>query len=129
MGLGLKMSSMVNSVLPLSLGSIAGTVLWALALYLGFSPVADRVIDGCHRWLQSLKADSAAPSNRPGNPDHDAQMAAASLLSVVPFLALGGMAHYGLSFSLGGSWAVSLGIIAFIIGGVYELGRQSGQAE
>jgi hypothetical protein len=56
-------------------------------------------------------------------------MAAASLLSVVPFLVAGGVTHYGLSFSLGGSWAVSLGIIAFIIGGVYELGRQSGQAE
>lgn len=111
----------------LSLGTIAGTVLWALALYLGFSPVANRVIDGCHRWIQSPKVDApAAPSAHPG---HAAQMAAASLLSVVPFLALGGMAHYGLSLSLGGSWAVSLGIIAFMVGGVYELGRQSGQAE
>jgi hypothetical protein len=56
-------------------------------------------------------------------------MAAASLLSVFPFLALGGVAHYGLSFSLGGSWAVSLGVIAFMVAGVYELGRQSGQAD
>lgn len=124
---------MISSVLPLSLGlgSIAGTVLWALALYLGFSPVADRVIDGCHRWLQSLKADAqdSTPANHPQNPSHEAQMAAASLLSVVPFLAAGGVAHYGLSLSLGSSWAVSLGIIAFIVGGVYELGRQSGQAD
>lgn len=123
------MSSMVSSVLPFSLGSIAGTVLWALALYLGFSPVADRVIDGCQRWIHSLKTNAQASTrlNRPGQTE--AQMAAASLLSVVPFLALGGVAHYGLSFSLGGSWAVSLGIIAFMVGGVYELGRQSGQAE
>ena len=122
---------MMSSVLPLSLGSIAGTVLWALALYLGFSPVADRVIDGCHRWLQSLKSDpqQSTRSYPSTNRGHEAQMAAASLLSVVPFLAAGGVTHYGLSFSLGGSWAVSLGIIAFIIGGVYELGRQSGQAE
>ncbi|MEY3300307.1 MAG: hypothetical protein RLZZ597_3567, partial [Cyanobacteriota bacterium] len=54
----------MSSVLPLSLGSIAGTVLWALALYLGFSPVADRVIDGCHRWLQSLKSDPQQQSTR-----------------------------------------------------------------
>lgn len=123
------MSAMVSSVFPFSLGSIAGTVLWALALYLGFSPVADRVIDGCQRWIQSLKVDSQASArlNRPGQTE--AQMAAASLLSVVPFLAAGGVAHYGLSFSLGGSWAVSLGMIAFIIGGVYELGRQSGHAD
>jgi hypothetical protein len=121
----------VSSVLPFSLGSIAGTVLWALALYLGFSPVADRVIDSCHRWLQSLKADShpSTPSHPAANPGHEAQMAAASLLSVFPFLALGGVAHYGLSFSLGGSWAVSLGVIAFMVAGVYELGRQSGQAD
>lgn len=123
----------MSAMLPFSLGlgSIAGTVLWALALYLGFSPVADRVIDGCHRWLQLLKADpsAAAQTPCPESSSHGAQMAVASLLSVVPFLAAGGAAHYGLSFSLGGSWAVSLGIIAFIIGGVYELGRQSGQAE
>ncbi len=121
----------MSSMLPLSLGSIAGTVLWALALYLGFSPVADRVIDGCHRWIQSLKADPQQSTRFPpaANRGHEAQMAVASLLSVVPFLAAGGVTHYGLSLSLGGSWAVSLGIIAFIIGGVYELGRQSGQAE
>lgn len=118
-------------MLPLSLGTLAGTVLWALALYLGFSPVADRVIDGCHRWLQAIRANSPASgrSNRPEPPIHAAQLATASLLSVFPFLALGGVAHYGLSFSLGGSWAVSLGVIAFMVAGVYELGRQSGQAD
>lgn len=125
------MTSFLPFSLSLDLGSIAGTVLWALALYLGFSPVADRVIDGCHRWFQSPSADgqSTTPPHRAMKPSHEAQMAAASLLSVVPFLAVGGMAHYGLSLSLGGSWAVSLGIIAFIVGGVYELGRQNGQAE
>jgi hypothetical protein len=124
---------MISSVLPFSLGlgTIAGTVLWALALYLGFSPLADRMIDGCHRWIQSLKADPphSTRSNPSANPGYEAQMAAASLLSVFPFLALGGVAHYGLSFSLGGSWAVSLGIIAFMVSGVYELGRQSSQTE
>ncbi len=114
--------------LSLNLGTLAGTVLWALSLYLGFSPVTDRVIDGCHRWLQSLQQNASPPGPSPSL-GREAQMATASLLSVVPFLALGGVAHYGLSLSLGGSWAVSLGVIAFIISGVYELGRQSSQSE
>ncbi|MEB3289948.1 MAG: hypothetical protein VKI82_08530 [Leptolyngbya sp.] len=114
--------------LALNLGTIAGTALWALSLYLGFSPVADRVIDGCQRWLQSLRPE-ATSLNPSSASDQEAHMATASLLSVLPFLALGGVAHYGLSLSLGGSWAVSLGLIAFMISGVYELGRQSGQAD
>ncbi|TVQ13621.1 MAG: hypothetical protein EA368_01975 [Leptolyngbya sp. DLM2.Bin27] len=89
--------------------TIAGTALWAIALYWGFSPLSDRLIATLESWLGE---DSPA----------------ASLLSVVPFLAVGGLAHYGLTLSLGGSWAVSLGVISAIGGGVYELGRRDGQA-
>lgn len=89
--------------------TIAGTALWAIALYWGFSPLADRVIAAFEGWLGT---DSPA----------------ASLLGIVPFLAVGGLAHYGLALSLGGSWAVSLGVIAAIGCGVYELGRRAGQA-
>jgi len=99
------------SHLPASIdtGTIAGTTLWAIALYWGFSPLADQVISTFERWLGE---DSPA----------------ASLLSVVPFLAVGGLAHYGLVLSLGGSWAVSLGVLAAMGCGVYELGRRDGQA-
>lgn len=89
--------------------TIAGTALWAIALYWGFSPVADRVISSLESWLG---ADSPA----------------ASLLSILPFLAVGGLVHYGLTLSLGGSWAVSLGVLAAMGCGVYELGRRDGQA-
>lgn len=89
--------------------TIAGTALWAIALYWGFSPLADRVISALESWLGE---DSPA----------------ASLLSVLPFLAVGGLAHYGLTLSLGGSWAVSLGVLAAMGCGVYELGRRDGQA-
>ncbi len=93
----------------LDTATIAGTALWAIALYLGFSPLADRAITTLEGWLGE------------GSP-------AASLLSVVPFLGIGGLAHYGLTFTLGGSWAVSLGVISAIGGGVYELGRRDSQA-
>ncbi|MEP0948696.1 hypothetical protein [Leptolyngbya subtilissima] len=89
--------------------TIAGTALWAIALYWGFSPLADRVISTFEGWLG---ADSLA----------------ASLLGVLPFLAVGGLAHYGLTLSLGGSWAVSLGVLSAIGCGVYELGRRDGKA-
>ncbi|WP_017298708.1 hypothetical protein [Nodosilinea nodulosa] len=89
--------------------TIAGTALWAIALYLGFSPVADRVIAAFESWLGQGAA-------------------AASLLSVGPFLLIGGMVYYGLTLTMGDSWAVSLGVIAAVGCGVYELGRRDGQA-
>jgi hypothetical protein len=89
--------------------TVAGTALWAIALYLGFSPLADRAITAFERWLGE------------GSP-------VASLLSVVPFLLVGGLTHYGLSLSLGGTWALSLGIISAMGSSVYELGRRDGKA-
>lgn len=89
--------------------TIAGTALWAIALYWGFSPVANRLIDIFEGWL-----GEASP--------------AASLFSIVPFLLVGGLTYYSLTLSLGGSWAVSLGVISAIGCGVYELGRRDGQA-
>lgn len=53
---------------------------------------------------------------------------AASFLGIVPFLAVGGLTYYGLLLTLGGSWAVSLGVIAAMGCGVYELGRRDGRA-
>ncbi len=104
------------------MGPVAGTALWALAFYLGFSPLADRLIDRCYRWLQTL-----GPSRL--TPRRDAQTAAlASLASLVPFLILAGLVYYGLTVSLGGSWAVSTGLLACMGSGVYELGRRDGQA-
>lgn len=88
--------------------TVAGTALWAIAFYWGFSPLADRVIQSFEGWLGT-------------------ESPAASLLSIVPFLVVGGFAHYGLALSLGDSWAVSLGVISAIGCGVYELGRRAGQ--
>ncbi|MGF1520324.1 MAG: hypothetical protein ACFCVB_21335 [Nodosilinea sp.] len=92
----------------LDTATVAGTALWAIAPYWGFSPLAERVILALENWLGE---DSPA----------------ASLLGMVPFLLVGGLAHYGLTLSLGGSWAVSLGVISAIGCGVYELGRRDGQ--
>ena len=89
--------------------TVAGIALWAIALYWGFSPLADRAI-------ATFESRWGAGSLR------------ASLLGMVPFLVVGGLTYYGLDLSLGGSWAVSFGVIAAIGCGVYELGRRDGQA-
>ncbi len=52
----------------------------------------------------------------------------ASLLSIVPFLLAGWLCDYGIEVGLGRSWAISVGIVACIVAGVYELGRRDGQA-
>jgi hypothetical protein len=105
---------------PISLGAVAGTALWALAFYLAFSPLVDRWFEGCYGWLQTNlgKANS-----------RDAVIGIlASFISLIPFLLVGGLAYWGLSLSLGRSWAVSFGLIACIGSGVYELGRRDSQA-
>ncbi|NMF85152.1 hypothetical protein [Nodosilinea sp. P-1105] len=119
---------------------IAGTALWALALYLGFSPLAQWTIDRVDGWLHRVESSLSGSQdqeaeNRPETEvertgeGREAQTAAlASLVSVVPFLLVGGLIYYGLTISLGASWAVSLGLISCVGCGVYELGRQAGQA-
>ncbi len=112
-------------------GAIAGTVLWALALYLGFSPLAQWVIDQINRGLNFAERSLYASEDeferaRPGWDAPNALLA--SLVSVGPFLGAGGLCNYGLGVSLGGSWGISLGVIACIGCGVYELGRHNGPA-
>ncbi len=92
---------------------IAGSGLWAIALYLGFYPLGQKLIDRLEQWL------SGAASNQ-------ADLWAA-LAGVIPFVLVGVGLFYGISLSLGLSWSVSLGIMATIGSGVYELGRRDGE--
>ncbi len=104
---------------PVSLATAAGIALWALALYLGFSPLADRVFERIYSWLQTQLGKAQQQEAVVG--------ILASFLSLIPFLLVGGLVYWGLSFSLGRSWAVSFGVIACIGSGVYELGRRASQ--
>lgn len=110
---------------------IAGAVLWSLALYLGFSPCSDWVMQQINRWLNYAEgflytSQEELERNRRGWESRNALYA--SLLSIVPFLGMGGLLNYGMELGLGRSWAISVGLIACIGSGVYELGRRDGQA-
>lgn len=88
--------------------TLAGLSLWSLALYLGFSPISE--------WVM---AQLGRRTNE----------GVASLLSIVPFLVVGGLCNWGIELSLGSSWALSMGILACMGCGVYELGRQDGRSQ
>lgn len=121
---------MVNQMLPIAPAAIAGVTLWALAFYLGLSPLAQRVTDLFNRWLNFAErslytSEQEFERARRGWENQNAFLA--SLMSVVPFLIFGGLANFAVQVSLGGSWAISTGMIACISCGVYELGRQDDQ--
>ncbi|MBD0267655.1 MAG: hypothetical protein ICV77_05100 [Cyanobacteria bacterium Co-bin8] len=110
---------------------IAGIALWSLALYLGFSPLSNRVVDQIYQWLNIAEevTRSTQAENKRSHQQRDDQYAlVASLLSILPFLVVGGLLNYGVEIGLGRSWAVSVGVLACVSCGVYELGRRDGQA-
>jgi hypothetical protein len=127
--------AILNDLLPFPIridtAAIAGTTLWALALYLGFSPLANWVMEQFNRWLNFAErslytSEKEFERTRKGREAQNAFLA--SLMSIVPFLIAGGLANYGIEVSLGRSWAISVGMIACIGCGVYELGRRNSQA-
>lgn len=126
---------MFNQPLPFPLSidtaALAGASLWALALYLGFSPLAHWFMEQFNRWLNFAERSlytSEKEFERTRRARENQNAFLASLMSVVPFLVGGALSYLLLEISLGGSWAISTGMIAAIGCGVYELGRRTGQA-
>lgn len=110
--------------------TIAGVCLWAFALYIGIAPLREGITDGLERWMNWAER-SLYFSVEEFEKDKDIREAksafSASLLSIVPFLILGIGCNWGVEWSLGNSWAISLGLMACAGCGVYELGRLDGQ--
>jgi hypothetical protein len=111
--------------------AIAGASLWSLALYLGFSSVGEWVIQQLNRWFNFAErflytSDLEFERTRRSREAQNAFYA--SIFSIVPFLIVGGLCNYGVELSLGSSWAISMGLMACVGCGVYELGRRDGQS-
>jgi hypothetical protein len=107
---------------------LAGTSLWSLALYLGFSPVSEWVMQQLNRWFNFAERSlytSSEEFEKTRSARESQNAFYASIFSIVPFLVIGGLCNYGVELSLGRSWAISMGILACISCGVYELGRRS----
>ncbi|NWF57895.1 MAG: hypothetical protein HXY43_00870 [Fischerella sp.] len=126
---------MLTDMLPFSFEldtvAIAGASLWSLALYLGFSPVSEWVIEQLNRWFNFAErslytSKSEFEKTRQARESQNAFYA--SVFSIIPFLAFGALCNWGVEVSLGRSWAISMGILACIGCGVYELGRRDGNS-
>ncbi|WP_088893693.1 hypothetical protein [Leptolyngbya ohadii] len=126
---------MLSDLLPFPIridtALLSGIALWSLALYLGFFPVSEWVMEQLTRWMnfadRSLYTSTEEyERTRKGRESQNAFYA--SLLSIVPFMGAGGLCNWLMELSLGRSWAISVGILACIGCGVYELGRRDGQS-
>lgn len=127
---------MITELLPFRLAinptTLAGISLWSLALYLGFSPVSEWVMEQLNRWMNFAERalyTSAEEFERTKSARESQNAFYASLLSIVPFLLVGGLCNWVVEISLGESWAISMGILACMGCGVYELGRQDGRSQ
>lgn len=110
---------------------LAGLSLWALALYLGFFPLSEWVMERLSGWMNAAERSlytSVEEFERTRKARESLNAFYASLLSVVPFLLAGGVCNWLVAAGLGRSWTLSMGIIACIGCGVYELGRRDGQS-
>lgn len=105
---------------------IAGIGLWALALYVVFWKWSDRLVDRLNAWLIGVDRSiySAETLNRRPPGWEERSQLFASVLSVLPALAVALVVYLGLCATLGGSWALALGLMISIGAGVYQLGRQ-----
>lgn len=126
---------MLTDLLPFRFGflpdatAIAGASLWSLALYLAFSPAGLWIMEQLSRWFNFAERSlytSAEEFERTRKAREAQNYFYASLFSIVPFLVAGGMCDFLVELGLGRSWAISMGIMACMGCGVYELGRQDG---
>ncbi|MGF1491821.1 MAG: hypothetical protein ACFBSC_05070 [Microcoleaceae cyanobacterium] len=112
--------------------TISGAALWSLALYWGFSPASEWVIEQLTRWFNFAErslytSEEEFERTRKGREAQNEFYA--SLFSIVPFLLVGTLCNWLVEYSLGKSWAISVGMIVSISGGVYELGRRDSQRQ
>ncbi len=107
--------------------AIAGSCLWSLALYIGLVTVKDVIIEGLNRWFNFAErslytSQEEFEKTRKARESQNAFYA--SIFSIIPFLIVGSLCNWGVEWGLGNSWAISIGLMACIISGVYELGRR-----
>ncbi len=122
---------MLNELLPfrLELDTVmfAGACLWSLGLYIGLSSFREWTIEKLDRWFNFAERSlylSVKEFERTRKARESQNAFYASLFSIVPFLLMGGLCNWGVEIGLGRSWSVSMGIMACIACGVYELGRR-----
>jgi len=115
----------------LEITTLTGISLWSLALYLAFFPLSEWVMTKLGDWMNRAERslyNSQAEFDRTKAARESMNALYASLLSVIPFWGCGILCNWAVAEGLGQSWTISMGMIAAIGCGVYELGRRDGQS-
>ncbi len=113
---------------PLNTTAIAGSCLWSLVLYISLTSVKDWITEQLSRWFNFAERSlyMSAEEYEETRAVRESQNAFyASVMSIIPFLILGAVCNWGIAFSLGLSWSISLGIMTCMLCGVYALGKSS----
>ncbi len=124
---------MLTDIIPFQISidtaMLAGACLWALALYVGLSTIKNWIIEMLNLWFNFAErfmytSQEEFDKTRPARESQNAFYA--SVFSILPFLAFGGLCNWGIEWGLGRSWSVSIGILACIGCAIYELGKLDG---
>lgn len=113
---------------PLNTTAIAGSCLWSLVLYISLTSVKDWITEQLARWFNFAERSlyTSVEEYEATRQVRESQNAFyASVMSIIPFLIVGTLCNWGIAFSLGNSWSISLGIMTCILSGVYALGKNS----
>ncbi len=108
--------------------ALIGMSLWALALYIMLSPLADWITEQLTRWFNNaerslyfsqVEFETTRPVREAINGFY------ASLMSIIPFIALGIGCYLLIALTLGRGGSVSGGMLACLAGSMVELGRRT----
>jgi hypothetical protein len=107
---------------------IFGISLWALTLYLSLAQLREKIATGLGAWFNFAEralyfSSQEFEKTRPARESQNEFWA--SILSIIPFLLLGGLSYYVITVGLGQSWAISVGIMGAILSGIYDLARRN----
>jgi hypothetical protein len=111
---------------------ISGASLLSLAFYISLPKIREWLIDKMESWFGFAEQSFYTSKDEYEQTRVVREFANsfyASIFSIIPFLFVGLTVNYLLEISLGKNWGISLGILANISCGIFELGRHDNNRE
>ncbi len=126
----------ILDIIPFSIsidpGTVASVALWTLALCWGLATLREWTIEQFERWFNFAERSlytTEAEYERTRVARESQNSFYASIFSIIPFSGGGILCNYLIEHTLGYGWTTSIGLLACVIAGIYELGRQQGNNE
>lgn len=117
--------------LSVSTSLLVGASLWSLALYLSLSRLVDWTTDALTRWFNFAERSlytSQQDFETTRSVRESVNRFYASLISTIPFLALGAGAYSFTQLYLGTTETILVGMICCALGLLYEMRRDTGES-